>query len=223
MYVSAADYFIYIGFLCMAVVFIILMVFLGRRVAWVFGMLFGMSVGSPNYKSGTIKFLILLLTLCVFGTFTYVNFFERAYPKYDKDKVSAEVFLYSSTNDNSSISISIPREEKQKTLQGGSIQNGRYIIVGEILTPPEWMRIFGVTEGFRFLGLIKGTDATGYNNTPFDVNISEKPNDIMWKTLTGILDFLPIADLEKHTVPLYADGFNARFDVHASKEGFKRD
>jgi hypothetical protein len=223
MYGSAADYFVYIGFLGLAIVFIMLMVFLGRRLLWLFGMLFGMSVGSPNYKAAIIKFLILMLTLCIFGVFTYINFFDRAYPQYEKDKVSAEVYLYASNNDYSSISISIPRGEKQKTLQGGSIQNDRYLLVGQILTPPDWMRNLGVKDGFRFYGLLKGVSEADYYNAPIDVNVSEKPNDFVWKILTAVLDIFPLADIETHIIRFQADGFNSRFNVYASKNGFKRE
>jgi hypothetical protein len=222
MYASAADYFVYIGFLGLAIIFILLMVFLVRRLLWLFGMLFGMSVGSPNYKSAFIKFSILMIALFVFGAFTYVNFFERAYPKFEKDKVCAQVDLSAAAGENSSITIYIQRDEKNKSTQGATIHNDKYLLVGDIITPPDWLRTLGVKDGFRFYGLIKGYDITGYYDTPVDINVSEKPNDFIWKTLTTILDIIPIADIEKHVIKLQADGYNSKFDVYVSIDGFKR-
>lgn len=223
MYGSAADYFVYIGFLGMAIIFFILLYFLIRRIAWIFGIIFGMSVGSPNYKSASIKFFVLLLLLLGFSAFTYVNFYQRAYPAYDKEKMGAEVFLYQSTGDYSSISISIQRDEKSKTLQGAALPNGPYLLLGETLVPPDWMRSFGVTEGFRFYGLIKGSYTSSYLDQPVDINVAEKPGNFVWNILVSIQEIFPIAEIDKHYVQFIADGFNSRFNVYVTKDGFKRD
>ncbi len=223
MYVSAADYLVYVGFLGMAVIFFLLLYFLGRRTAWLFGIIFGMSVGSPNYKSGLIKFFVLLLLLIGFSAFTYVEFYTRAYPQFEKDKPSAEVFLYESTGNYSSISIAIQRTETTKTLQGGALENGPYLLLGETLIPPDWMRSLGVGEGFRFYGLLKGHFTANYIDMPVDINVSEKPNDFVWKILVAVQEILPFAEIEKHYIPLNADGYNSKFNIYASASGFKRD
>lgn len=223
MYGSAADYFIYIGFLGLVIVSVSFLVFLFKRIAWIFGIIFGMSVGSPNYKSGTIKFLVLISFLVVIGIFTYANFYSRAYAKYDTQKVGAEVFLYYTSGDNSSISINIPRDEKYKTTQGASMPNGPYLLIGETLTVPDWMKPFGAEDGFRFYGLIKGVFTSDYYYRPIDINVSEKPNDFVWKILFAVHDFIPIAEIERHYVQFSADGYNSNFNIYVTKDGFKRD
>jgi hypothetical protein len=223
MYGSAADYFIYIGSFALIIVLISFLVFLAKRVVWVFGILFGMSVGSPDYKSGTIKFLIYISLLIAVGIFTYSSFYSRAYPQYDEKKPGAEVSLFPGTGDNSLISIDIQRDEKHKTTQGASMPNGQYLLIGETLNAPEWLQSFGVTDGFRISGLIKGSFTGGYNDKAIDINVSEKPNDFIWKMLFAIQEFVPIADIEKHYVQFTSDGFNTNFNVYVSKDGFKRD
>lgn len=222
MYGSAADYFVYIGFFGLMVVLISFLIFLGKRVAWMFGILFGISVGSPNYKSAVIKALIFISLLLVTGIFTYTNFYSRVYAQYNSEKPGAEVFLYPGSGSNSSISIDIMRDESHKTTQGASMPNGQYMLVGETLSAPEILRTFGVTDGFRFSGLIKGNFKTGYSELPVDINVSEKPNNFVWNILFSIQEIFPIADIEKHYVQLTADGYNANFDVYVSKDGFKR-
>ena len=223
MYGSTADYFVYIGFFGLAIISSLFVYFLGRRIAWLFGIMFGMSVGSPNYKSGTLKFLVLFAFLMFFGVFTYSNFYSRAYAPYEKGKVSAEVTIESSTGDNSFISITIPRDEKSKTIQAASIKNGQYILVGENVTPPEWIRSFGAVDGFRFYGVIKSSYSSDYYDRPIDVNVSEKPGNFVWNILIAVQEFIPFADLEKHNVQFIADGYSSKFNVYVSKDGFKRD
>lgn len=223
MYGSATDYFVYIGFFGLMVVLISFLVFLARRVAWVFGILFGMSVGSPNYKSASIKVLIFLSLLLVTGIFTYSSFYSRVYAGYNQEKPGAQVFLYPGSGSSSSISIDVQRDEKHKTTQGASMPNGQYLLIGETLTAPDWMRTFGVTDGFRFAGLIKGAYRTGYSDQPVDISVSEKPNDFVWNILFSIQEIFPIADIEKHYIQFSADGFNTNFNVYVSKDGFKRD
>jgi len=223
MYGSAADYFVYIGFLGLIIVFIMLAYFIIRRIIWIFGIMFGMSVGSPNYKAGMLKFLTLLFFFAGFMVFTYTSFYERAYPKFEEDKTGAEVSLFPAADYHSAFSINLQRSEKYSTSQGATIENGNYLLLGEILTPPEWLKNLGVSEGFRFYGLIKGSWTSNYIEMPIDVNVSEKPNDIVWRALSAIQDVFPLAGLEKYYVQFSADGFNSKFDVYVSKHGFKRD
>jgi len=223
MYASAADYLVYIGFIGMAIVFFLLMYFLVKRLAWIFGILFGMSVGSPNYKSGVIKFIVLLLLLMGFGALTYVNFYIRAYPSFKPNMVAAEVYIYQSTGNYSSISISIQRDETHKTLQGAAIQNGPHLLLGEVLRAPEWMRSFGVTDGFRFYGVLKGAYTSNYIDKPIDINVAEKPGNLVWGLLVTIQEILPIAEIDKHYINFIADGYNDKFNVYVAPEGFTRD
>ncbi len=223
MYASAADYFVYIGFFFMVAIFISLLIFLGRRIGWLFGVIFGMTVGSPNYKSAVAKFLVLIFFLAVSGIFTYVNFYIRAYPAYQPGKVGAEVYLYASTGDYSSISIKIQRDEKTQSQQGAALPNGSYLLMGETLSAPDWLKSLGVTDGFRFYGLVKGQYTSNYDTKNIDINVSEKPGNFVWDTLVAIQEIFPLADIEKHYIPLYADGYNANFNVYVTPDGFKRD
>ena len=89
------------------------------------------------------------------------------------------------------------------------------------MTPPDWLRMFSVTDGFRFYGLVRSSDEKNFDKLPVDINISEKPGNFVWNYLLTLQEIIPLVNIEKHAVPIRIEGYEMTYPVKVTKEGFK--
>ena len=216
-----SDLFVYGGVAGIFIGIVFIIVFLYRRITWIFTAISGKKITSPKLLAGLRNLVLILLWTAVFGMLLFIGIFLRTYQAFTYEKEVAEI-ITKPTHDNVCNITLVQSSETGKQKYVYLIKGEQWMLEGDILKWENWLNFLGLHTRYRLTRL-----SGRYLNTKDELNkertvysLVEEEDHPFWRYLYDVGYRLPLVSTVYGNAVYQFSDKPKHFKVFVSTSGF---
>jgi hypothetical protein len=217
------DHMVYFGILGLSIGIYLLVVFLYRRLRYLFAVMTKRDYPTPNFVVSLKNLVLILLWSSVFGMLLFTGFFLRSYYAFTLEKPVARIEITPADEPQTMRVHLIQLSDEEPLLKEQfKIKGDQWSLEGDILKWDSWLNFIGLETRYRFTRIrgryIKTADEIEKDNSVY--SLAKDENHLFWRYLYRYGNKLPfVSTVYGNAVFQYGDR-NKKFLIFVSPSGF---
>jgi len=203
--------------------FVLLLIFIYRRILFVARKLGRRPASVPKPLESLRNLLLIFLWISVFGMLLFAGFFFRAYRAFTLEEPVAEIIIeYQEKSGLSSITIIQDEPEGEPRTRRFDVAGDQWVLEGDILKWRNWLNFLGLHTRYRLTRLRSRYLQTSDEMTkPSTIHrLVENEDNPLWKYLYKYGPRLPMVSTVYGNAVFQLSGEDASFRVYVGTSGF---
>jgi len=217
------DFVILAGAAGILIGFVLLLVFLWRRILFVARKLGGKPAAVPTPLESFRNLLLIFLWTSVCGMLLFAGFFFRAYRAFTLEEPVAKIIIkHPDTGEVSSITIIQDEQKGEPRIRRFDVVGDQWVLEGDILKWRSWLNFLGLHTRYRLTRLrSRYLEASDEMTKPSSVHpLVENEDHPLWKYLYKYGPRLPMVSTVYGNAVFQASGEDAIYRIYVGTSGF---
>jgi len=203
--------------------FVLLLIFLWRRILFVARKLGGKPASVPTLLESFRNLLLIFLWTSVCGMLLFAGFFFRAYRAFTVEEPVAKIIIkHPDTSEMSSITIIQDEQKGESRIRQFDVAGDQWVLEGDILKWRSWLNFLGLHTRYRLTRLrSRYLEASDEMTKPSSVHpLVENEDHPLWKYLYKYGPRLPMVSTVYGNAVFQASGEDAIYRIYVGTSGF---